>query len=165
MKKLLLFLVVAAPLCCAAQKVEVNKDKIMVDEAEYAIIEKDGCGAFSETCEFNIKNLAGKKVIVVKSLSMTDPNKKDAGNPDGTVHYLQFIFLESKQKAETNDPALLMLKPKDVAKLIVKAELFKTGELDAEAVSNFVLTKGTAYSDRKKEMIKTKVILIDKDDD
>ena len=96
---------------------------------------------------------------------MTDPNKKDWGNPDGTVHYLQFIFLKSKQKAETNDPALLMLKPKDVAKLIVKAELFKTGELDAEAVSNFVLTKGTAYSDRKKEMIKTKVILIDKDDD
>ena len=63
MKKLLLFLVVAAPLCCAAQKVEVNKDKIMVDEAEYAIIEKDSCGAFSETCEFNIKNLAGKKLL------------------------------------------------------------------------------------------------------
>ena len=35
----------------------------MVDEAEYAIIEKDGCGAFSETCEFNIKNLAGKKLL------------------------------------------------------------------------------------------------------
>ena len=60
---------------------------------------------------------------------MTDPDKKDVGNPEGKIYYLQFIFLESKQKAETENPALLILKAKDIAKLIVKAELFKNGEL------------------------------------
>ena len=163
MKKFLLILIAAAPLYCTAQKIDVSKDKITVDETDYALIEKDGCGVLSSTCEYNVKNLAGKKVLLVKELDMKDPDKKDAGNPDGTVHYLQFIFLESKQKAETENPALLMLKAKDVAKLIVKAELFKSGELDAEAVSNFVQSKGTPYTDRKKEMAGTKVIIIEKE--
>jgi hypothetical protein len=163
MRKLLAVLIVLLPLCTMAQKVDVTKDKITVDEADYAVIEKDGCGAFSGTCEFNIKNLAGKKVLVVKALDMKDPDKKDAGNPEGMVHYLQFIFLESKQKTETDYPSVIILKPVHVAKMIVKAELFKNGELDAEAVSNFVLSNGVPYTDRKKEMAEPKVIIIEKE--
>ena len=163
MRKLLAVVIVLLPLCTMSQKVDVTTDKITVDEADYAVIEKDGGGAFSSTCEFNIKNLAGKKVMVVKSLDMKDSDKKDAANPEGIVHYLQFIFLESKQKAEMDYPSVIILKPVHVAKIIVKAELFKNSELDAEAVNNFVLSKGLPYTDRKKEIAQPKVIVIEKE--
>jgi hypothetical protein len=83
-------------------------------------------------------------------------------NPKGTVHYLQFVFSKSGAKAETPYPATLVLRAKDVARLIVKAHLMKDGELDEEAAQEFVNNNGTPYSDRRKKLGGPDVIIIEK---
>lgn len=61
MKKILIALAcMIAGYGTMAQKIDVKKDKITVDDADYAMIEKDGCGALSPSCVYCIKSPEGK---------------------------------------------------------------------------------------------------------
>jgi hypothetical protein len=164
MKRLavVIVLIVASTSLSLAQKTEVKDDLITADGADYAKIEKDGCGAFSPQCQYYVSSLKGKRLFVVKHLQFKDPDEMSAANRDGTVHYLQFVFSKSGAKAETPYPATLMLRAKDVARLIVKAHLMKDGELDEEAAQEFVNNNGTPYSDKSKKLGGPDIIIIEK---
>jgi len=151
----LLFFAVAAQ----AQKVEVKGDKIVAEGKEIAAIEKQGCGALSPDCTYYIRNLEGKTLITIVEMEFNDPSERTNGNPDGRVRYLRFSFAEGKGVAEVSNPAMLNTKPKDVAPLIVKAQLIKDNELDENEVQNFVQAYGTRYSDRQKELNPTVIII------
>lgn len=158
--------------CCAvmfcavstasAQKAEVKDDIVTADGVEYAKIEKDGCGALSTQCQYYVSSLKGKRLFVVKHLQYKDPDERSAANREGTVHYLQYVFSQSGAKAETPFPTTLVLRPKDVARLIVKARLLKNGELDEEAAQEFVNNNGTPYADKRKKLGGPDIIIIEK---
>lgn len=162
MKKLLiLFLFATTAITHAfAQKVTVEDDKILVDGVAVGGIEKDGCG-FNVQCQYHVKSLAGKRLFVVKHLQFSDPNERSAANPEGKVHYLQYVFTKAGTKAETAFPTTLSLRAKDVARLVVKAGLLKDGALNDEAAADFVTNNGTPYTDRRKEIAGPKVIIIE----
>jgi hypothetical protein len=163
MRKLLLLLIVA--LSCGishsyAQKVEVKDDHILADGAEYAQIEKDGCGAFDPQCLYYIADASGKRQLTIKRMDYKDPQVDNALG--GQVLYLEFVFLKSGARAETEYPSVLALKAKDIAKLVVKAQLFKNGQLDPEAVDAFVTGHGTPHSDRRAELKAPRTIIIER---
>ena len=159
------FLLLITVLACSAgniygQKVEVKDERILADGAEYAQIEKDGCGAFDPQCLYYIADASGKRQITIKRMDYKDPKVDNALG--GQVLYLEFVFLKSGAKAETEYPSMLALKPKDVAKLVVKAQLFKNGQLDPEAVDAFVTGHGTPHSDRRAEIRTPRTIIIER---
>ncbi len=135
-----------------AQKPGVSDNIITADGAPYAQIEKDGCGAYSPQCQYYVSTLKGKRVFFVRHLQFDDPAEASAANGKGTVHYLQFVFSKSGATAETPYPATLVLRAKDVARIVVKARLLHAGELDEEAAAAFVNNMGTPYSDRRKKL-------------
>ncbi len=159
-----LLLVCAAPAAFAQkEKVEVKEEVIFVDGAEYAQIEKDGCGMLDAACEYYVKTLDGKRAFTVRALEMRDPDEVTNVNTDGKVRYLQFSFAGSSGKAEIKDPSAIRLRALDVARKVAKAGLMKDGKLDDEAVSDFVSTNGTPFSERKKQLAGPKVIIMDAD--
>lgn len=163
MKKLLiLFVFMVAIFPSYAQKVTVEDDKILVDGVAIGGIEKDGCG-FNAQCQYYVKSLSGKRLFVVKHMQFSDPNERSSANPDGKVHYLQYVFTKSGSKAETHFPTTFSLRAKNVARLVVKADLLKNGELNEEAAADFVTNNGTPFTDRKKEIAEPKVIVIERD--
>lgn len=133
------------PFFALSQDVDVEDNKILVDKKEYAGIEKDGCKS-PAFCQFNVTSLSGKKVLVVVFREYKDIKEIKPSNPNGRVIYYEFIFLESKKKAEI---AWVGGKTEKVAKAIVKEKLFKDGELDEAAVEEFVTVNGTNFSDKR----------------
>ena len=143
-----------------AQKTEVKDDKIVVEGKEIATIEKDGCGAISPNCTYYIRNSEGKTLITIVEIGYNDPSEQTMGNPEGRVRYLRFSFADGKGVAEVSNPAMLNTKPKDIAPLIVKAQLVKDNELSENDVQNFVQTYGTRYSDRQKQLNDPRIIIV-----
>ena len=133
-----------------AQKVKIDSGKIYVDGNVFALMEKDGCKAFSITCLYTIKNLNDKPALVIKFNIEKIESEISAANVKGEVSYAEFIFLQSKQKGQI---ARLRMKEEKVCEQVVKAKLFKNGELDEEAVSNFVLVNPVVYGLPKQEII------------
>ena len=143
-------MVMALPLCGMSQKIKVDNNKIFVDGAEYATMEKDGCGAFSQTCIYTIKDKDGKVVLIIKRGTEKVASEISASNPNGDLIYLDFIFTKSKQKGQI---ARMRWKAEKVAEKIVKAGLFKDGYLDEEAANNFVMVNEPVYGLPNKEVI------------
>src|SRR5690625_1920830 len=143
-----------------AQKADVKKDEILSDGKPIAKIEKDGCGAFSPTCNFYISSLESEPLITVVALDMIDPMQANADNPEVRVRFLRCSFTGINGDAEIRIPAMLDNKSKDVAQSIVKARLIKDGKLDESAVINFIQANGTRYTDRQRE-INPQIIIID----
>jgi len=143
-----------------AQDVDVKKNEIQVDGAAIARIEKDGCGALSPGCTFYISNTDDEQLITVVAMEMIDPEVAGAGNPEGKVRYLRFSFEGTNQVAEIKNPAMLNTRPKDIAKVLVRAKLIKDGKLNDTVVQNFINANGTHFSDRQKQLHPDKVIII-----
>lgn len=66
-------------------------------------------------------------------------------NPEGTVRCLQFIFRESRQKAEYDS---YVIKQKRIANIIVRNNIILVGELNNDAIEKFLLVNGTESSER-----------------
>lgn len=161
MKKIFLFLILSTISFSAfSQKVDVKKNEILQDGQAIALIEKDGCTVITTSCSFYISSLDGESWITIVEETMYDPAKITSTNEDGKVRYLRFSFTGIDGVAEVANPALINTKPKDIAKIIVKAKLIKNGTLDENAIRNFINANGTRFSDRQKE-INPKVIYIE----
>ncbi len=150
MRHLLIGLLAMLPLLTRAQKVKIEGEKVTVDGADFALMEKDGCGTFSPNCNYTFKNLQGKPVLVIKRGIENVPSEVSPANPDGGIVYLDFNFLNSKQKGQLSR---VRLKTEKIIERIVKAHLFKDGDLDEEAANNFVLINPLVYGIPKKEVI------------
>jgi len=150
MKQLTMIALACMPLCMMAQKIKIDSGNIYVDGKVYAEMEKDGCGTFSQTCIYTFKNLKGKPVLIVKIGREKVPTEINSSNPDGTVIYADFNFLASKQKGQV---ANVRIKAEKIIERLIKAKLFKDGELDEEAASNFVLVNPVVYGTAKETII------------
>jgi len=124
-----------------AQKVEVKDSVINVDNIPYARIEAEGGGFQQKTV--TISDLSNKPVIVIRYYNTNIISKKMASNPNGTVFFADFSFLQSKQKGQVES---YFVKLEKIAKHIVKSKLFKDGKIDEEAVGNFVLINPIVYT-------------------
>jgi hypothetical protein len=98
-----------------------------------------------QDCYFDVFDLSGKKVIRINFLSFRSPVEVTNNNPTGNVDYLEFIFLDSGKKAESS---IAPFHPKRVAAIIVNNNLIINGELNEEAMDEFILTNGTRFSER-----------------
>lgn len=145
MKKLVLFLVLSSLfLPSFAQKVEVKNGKIIQKGEEIALIEREGCKAFSPTCEFYIYNLDGEILITIIGETLETPQGR--GKEDIIERFLRFSFSGFEEVCETRNPSLLATKERDIARIV--ARLIKDGELDKAAVENFIKANGTPFTDR-----------------
>ncbi len=147
MKKIIFFLL----LCCSqqliAQKIEITDNAVTVDGKPYAQVEKEGCKGLSKNCIYTVKNTAGKTLIIVTRHSVYMAESRSQSNPDGTVLYAQYVFLDSiGQKAEMER---VYMNTEKFVKFLVKSQFIKDDALDAEAVRSFVLVNGTPFSDRR----------------
>ena len=144
---LLLFLLI--PALSFAQKVKHDKDTdmISIDGKESFKVVRDGCGMGMPDCHFDVFDNSGKKVIRVNYRMFNSPMEVSKSNPNGTVRYYEFIFLESRQKCETRAAGIKEFR---LAKFILKSELMVDGQLKKEAVDDFVFSQGTPFSDRVK---------------
>lgn len=148
MKIFFIALLIIFPAIAYTQKVEIEKNKILVDNKEWAGFAKEGgCDLLANICNIELSSLSGKKEIVVRMLSFKDWKEVSRYNKEGTVWYWEFTFLSSRQKA---DMLVRYNSKKDekLAKDLVKAGFFKDGEIDPTAVDNFVLINGTKLSQR-----------------
>lgn len=102
---------------------------------------------YGQNCRFEVFDLAGKKVMRINFLSFKSPVEVSKSNPSGNVNYLEFIFLESQQKAEYS---IAPIHPKRVAAIIVSNNLIQNGELNEAAMNEFILANGTRFSERIK---------------
>ena len=153
MKLLAVCLLTIMPFISNAQKVDVDKDDmITVDGVKYAGIKKEGCGMFDAVCQFTVKNLSGKTVLIIKVNAIEGAVPKVPSNPTGRVTYADFIFLESKQKGQLDRFAM---KTEKMAKIIVKAGLFADGNLSTEAIDNFILINPVVYGGKVERVITT----------
>lgn len=144
-----------------AQNFEVKNNKIMVDGKAMVAIEKQGCGAVNPNCIYYIRDFAGKPLITIVEMELVDPIQKNQGNPEGKIRYLRFTFANDKGVAEIANPALFNTRPKDIAQLLVTSRLIKENELDEVEVQNFIQSHGAYYSDRRKELGKSIIIIKD----
>ncbi|MCC2547554.1 hypothetical protein LJY25_13945 [Hymenobacter sp. BT175] len=135
-----------------AQKVEVKGETILVDGTPYAMIEQDGCKLMDVQCMYYLKSLDGKRLFVVKQMQFVDPATVTAAHPDGRTLYLEYVFTAAGTHAETNFPTTLHLRPIDVARKVVKAQLFANGTLNEQAAADFVTNNGTSFSERRKAL-------------
>jgi hypothetical protein len=149
MKRILLAVFLLINAGAFSQKIESTDEKIMVDGKEYASYTKDGCKTFSQTCKVELSDLFGSKELIVMYRNFNDYSKVEAANPKGNVNYYEFIFLKSKKKAEIPFPGVKLSK---LFKEIVKAGLFKDGKIDQNAIEEFILVNGTAFSDRQNKI-------------
>lgn len=136
-----------------AQKATVKKGEIRSDGKTLAKIEKDGCGLFSETCTYYIRTLNDEPLITIVAIKINDPLGP------GNISYLRFSFSGFEKAAEISNPAIFNTRPKDVAKSIVKARLINNGQLDKEAVHNFIKAHGTRFTEMQ-NAFQPKVIIL-----
>jgi hypothetical protein len=100
---------------------------------------------YGQNCRFEVFDLSGKKVMRINYLSFNSLVEVTKNNPKGTVNYLEFIFLESGKKAEYS---FAPIHQKRVAAIILSNKLIQNGELNQEAMDEFILVNGTRFSER-----------------
>jgi len=152
MKKIVLIIqIIIASFIVNAQKAEIKHDdktnQVTVNGVISFKIERLECGFGMLDCHFDVFDIDGNKVIRINYREFNSPVEISSSNPKGTVRYYEFIFLESKQKAEIKYAGISSEK---VAKRIVSGNLIVNGKLDIKAVDEFVLTNGTPFSERVK---------------
>lgn len=149
MNKILIILASLFPFHSISQNVDFDKKTklVLVDGNPSFKIEKTDCGFGMVECHFDIFDSTGKKQIRINFREFNSPVEVSQSNPKGNVTYFEYIFLESRQKAEVNFYNLKELK---LAKDIVKNGLMKNGMLNKDAVDEFVLVHGTPFSARVK---------------
>jgi len=143
-----------------AQTVEVRNDRILVDGNAIATITRQGCRAASLDCTHFIRSSEGRTLITVIARDFVDPNQRTAGNPEGKVWYLRFSFADGRGVAEVADPSIRNIRPRDVARIIVSANLIEGDDLNEVEVQNFIQAHGTHFSDRRQELNRDRQIII-----
>ena len=130
---------------CAAQKIEVKKDMILVNGAQYAIIQQYGCRVVDSPCAYLIRSIDGRKLFAIKQQYFVEKGQ-------GSIPYLEYIFFTSRKTAETDFPSgVSLLGPSQMAKRIVQLGLLDNGLLNEEAAYDFIIHNGTPYTDKKRQ--------------
>ena len=143
----------------SAQNVRVARNKIVVDGTEIASIERLGCRAASPQCIHYIRNSEGNLLITVVEMDFSDPTEVTQFNPNGVVRYLRFSFADDGGIAEMLNPAMLNTRPIDVARIVAAARLINDNELNEREVRNFIQAHGTHFSDRERELDRSRIII------
>lgn len=139
MKNLIVVLFLCLPLWMQAQNIEYDKKTkfVSVDGVNcFKIVQSRYTDPDFHT---DIFDLEGNKVIRINYLTYTTLTEK------GT--YEEFIFFDSKQKAEIDGVGYLI---KQVAKFVVSSKFFVDGKINPKAVDEFVFVHGTPYRDKGK---------------
>jgi hypothetical protein len=149
MKSIILFAFVILPFCAFTQDVDFDKktNELTIDGKPAFKIEREGCGFGDIECYYKMLDLNGKFLFRANMREFNSPVEVSQSNPKGRVIYLEFVFPETKQKAEIVFPGI---KSEKVGKVIVKNGLIKDGALDQKAIDDFVFNSGTPFSDRVK---------------
>lgn len=140
------FLVFAANITLAQKPTYDKKTNEVTSEGEHVFNIIRTC-EYGQNCRFEVFDLSGKKVMRINYLSFNSPVEVTKNNPKGTVNYLEFIFIESEKKAEYS---FAPIHPKRVAAIILSNKLIQNGELNQEAMDEFILVNGTRFSERIK---------------
>ena len=129
------------------QKIDYDKKTqfITIDGVNAFMMEKEGCGFADANCYYNVSDTTGHRLFRVYYRDFKSSVEISRANPQGIVRYIEFVFTETKQKAEVEFPGV---KCEKIGKVIVKNQLIKDGKLDPKAVDDFVFTSGTPFSDR-----------------
>lgn len=148
MKKIIITLFICIPFLLNSQKIEHDKktNQVTIDGKDDFLLIRKGC-VFDEECYFEAYDRDSIKVMRINYRDFNSTSEISKSNPDGTVRYFEYIFLESKQKTEIDFYAM---SPKSIAKTIVTNKLIVNGKLDQKAVDEFVLVNGTPFKDRVK---------------
>ncbi len=147
MKRVIVVIILMLPIALFAQKVKLGDktNQVTIDGVNSFKIERSGCGWGMPDCHFDVFDNDGNKVIRINYKEFKSPMERKASNPEGIVRYYEYIFLDSKSKAEIE---YLYMKEEKVAKNIVKNNLIVDGKLNDKAVEEFVLVHGTDFSAR-----------------
>lgn len=148
MKSILLILALGLSSVTFAQEVEFNKktNTVSINGVEAFIIEDVNFGS-----ESVVKDLSGKRLAIFTAESYSDPSKITSGNPKGTVSYMKAVFLtENVEKCEISSAGVGLRK--NLAKHLIENELIKDGQLNPDAVKQYVAIHGSEYSERRKEV-------------
>ena len=135
MRKILLTVLLSIPFLLKAQKITFDKDTLLVDGKAYCIIIKEGCKLF-QNCEYKVKSLTGKLVLLIRYESYKDPMEVRQSNPEGNITCATFNFLEAKTVAQRCN---FYIKIEKIGKEIYKNGLFESGDLSSDAVGNYAL--------------------------
>lgn len=146
-----LFVAFSATLFAQKQKITVDEDTIKVDGTAYAIIEKKS----GMTYDFTIKSMTGTPLMYWQFQEFNNPNKVNNSNPHGRVTYFQITFFNDKQQCEASPVAT----KKGIAKMIVESELISNQGINQEAENNFVLIQGSKFTEEKKTVNSTVIII------
>jgi hypothetical protein len=149
MKHFFLFAISLMPFLGFTQDVDFDKktNEITVDGKPVFKVDREGCGFGDIDCVYKILDLQGKFLFRANMRQFNSPVEVSQANPKGRVVYLEFVFPETKQKAEVVFPGI---KSEKIGKVVVKNNLIVDGVLDKKAVDDFVFNAGTPYSDRVK---------------
>ena len=147
MKQIIIVLMLLCPIFAQAQKVVHDKktNDVTVDKVKSFNLFREGCTFSKPECYFEIKDVEDKRVIRITYKAYRDATTITQYNPQGVVGYYEFVFLDSKQKAQTQ---MMPGKPQKAAEYIVKNRLFVNGKLDSKAVDEFVLIQGNRFEGR-----------------
>jgi hypothetical protein len=149
MKHFFLFAISLMPFLGFTQDVDFDKktNEITVDGKPVFKVDREGCGFGDIDCVYKILDLQGKFLFRANMRQFNSPVEVSQANPKGRVVYLEFVFPETKQKAEVVFPGI---KSEKIGKVVVKNNLIVDGVLDQKAIDDFVFNAGTPYSDRVK---------------
>jgi hypothetical protein len=147
MKKIIIYLLVTLPFVVNAQKIKLDSktNQVTIDGVNSFKIDRSGCGFGGVDCHFDVFDIDSNKILRVNFKGFKSPMERKPSNPEGNVYYMEFIFLASKQKAETE---FSFRSEEKMAKYILKNGLILSGKLNDKAVDEFVLVHGTAFSER-----------------
>ena len=154
---LLLFTTITMMSCRAqqsTQQVEVRNNQILSAGKQVAVIESI-CDVL--ICTFFIRNSEGRNLITIVERDFIDPaEKRDTPHPNpnnGRVFYLRFSFADGRGVAETQNVRIARNAQKQViAATVVMSNLIQNGELNDDAVRDFIQTHGTRFTDRREQI-------------
>lgn len=148
---LLLFLSISVITTAQKQKISLEEDTIMVDSKPYAILEKKR----GMTLSYTLKSLTGTELGYFNLQEFNDPKQVSNANSNGRVTYFEVTFFNDGRQCEIN----AITTKKAVAKEIVENNLVKENAIDVEAESKFILINGSKFSERRKALGGTVIII------
>lgn len=135
-----------------AQKVKLKKGNVLIDKVTW--LTYSDCGTFDGTC--SLYNANGDEIIFFKWISVPGEEPRTSANPDGSLDYVEIIFLGIDRKYEAQK------RQKHIILDLYKAKVVNTdGSLNLEKVNRMLEKYGTPFSDR---LNKTKNTIIIKEE-